>query len=518
MESRGKRGLQSKSRQKRRLWLGAASLVVCVGLAAAGLLLAERFSPEAESTAEQPLPMLLPAPEAAEFQMTGLERGWVRFADGAIYETSDGGENWSAVRMEADDESGAPLASGTMGAGTVRQPSSGEGAVQETSRQTAAPAPAADAGAAGGTEAGASVAEGADMQTGGTIVYLAPDAQPSIQTIELAGERHVVRQSQFATARIGWALLGGGTDRQIPLLVTVDGGDSWSRTFTAEVRTAFRDESERESLAAKEAALYPTPEAAKTAMRSAWSVLPEQAAVGDAVLVRHALPGEVDWQGKTYPLQPFGTGYYTYLPVGMSVKPGEYAIGDKKLKVTAKTFSTQHLQVSQQMESMRQDTERIAADQKKIDAARSKSAAEFLYDSPFVQPIEGRLTTPYGYTRYVNGKWASSHTAIDLAAKQGTPIKATNDGVVALADSLYLTGNAIYIDHGMGLFSQYAHLHELNVKTGDKVKKGDIIGTVGSTGFSTGPHLHFTFWMHNVPTNPNRFFDTTPFHWGGVQP
>lgn len=466
MESRGKRGLQSKSRQKRRLWLGAASLAVCVGLAAAGLLLAERSSPEAESTAEQPLPMLLPAPEATEFQMTGLERGWVRFADGVTYETRDGGENWSAVRMEAE----------------------------------------------------APVTEGGDTQTGGTVVYLAPEAQPSIQTIELAGERHMVRQSQFATARIGWALPGGGTDRQTPLLVTVDGGASWNRTFTAEVRAAFHDESEREALVAKEAALYPTLEAAKTALRSAWSVLPEQAAVGDAVLVRHALPGEVDWQGKTYPLQPFGLGYYTYLPVGMSVKPGEYAIGDKKLKVTAKSFSTQYLQVSQQMESMRQDTERIAADQKKIDAARSKSAAEFLYDSPFVQPIEGRLTTPYGYTRYVNGKWASSHTAIDLAAKQGTPIKATNDGVVALADSLYLTGNAIYIDHGMGLFSQYAHLHELNVKTGDKVKKGDIIGTVGSTGFSTGPHLHFTFWMHNVPTNPNRFFDTTPFHWAEAQP
>lgn len=61
-----------------------------------------------------------------------------------------------------------------------------------------------------------------------------------------------------------------------------------------------------------------------------------------------------------------------------------------------------------------------------------------------------------------------------MAAKEGTPIKATNDGVVALADSLYLTGNSIYIDHGMGLFSQYAHLSKLNVKTGDKVKQGDI--------------------------------------------
>jgi murein DD-endopeptidase MepM/ murein hydrolase activator NlpD len=65
----------------------------------------------------------------------------------------------------------------------------------------------------------------------------------------------------------------------------------------------------------------------------------------------------------------------------------------------------------------------------------------------------------------------------------------------------------------MGLFSQYAHMSELRVKTGDKVKKGDIIGLVGTTGFSTGPHLHFTFWANNVPVNPNLFFDSTPFKW-----
>nr|WP_246362538.1 M23 family metallopeptidase [Paenibacillus alba] len=162
---------------------------------------------------------------------------------------------------------------------------------------------------------------------------------------------------------------------------------------------------------------------------------------------------------------------------------------------------------------MKQDTARIDADQKKIDQARSKSEPAFLFSGPFVKPIEGILTTPYGYTRYVNGKYDSAHLAVDLAAKEGTPIKATNDGVVALADSLYLTGNSIYIDHGMGLFSQYAHLSELRVKTGDRVKQGDIIGLVGTTGFSTGPHLHFTFWAHNVQVNPDLFWGTTPFRW-----
>ncbi|MGG4147652.1 M23 family metallopeptidase [Paenibacillus algorifonticola] len=80
-----------------------------------------------------------------------------------------------------------------------------------------------------------------------------------------------------------------------------------------------------------------------------------------------------------------------------------------------------------------------------------------------------RITCTYGYTRYVNGKYDRAHMAIDLAAKEGTPIKATNDGIVVLAESMYLTGNSVYIHHGMGLFSQYAHLSELRVKAGDLI-------------------------------------------------
>ena len=262
-----------------------------------------------------------------------------------------------------------------------------------------------------------------------------------------------------------------------------------------------------------EASLYIDEAGAKAVMGSSWKLLPEQASPGDVVLVRHKEPGSVAWQGKTYTLQPYEAGYFTYLPIAMGVKAGTYPIGDQTLTIKAKKFETQYLKVTEQMESMKQDTARINADQKKIDLARSKSEPTFLFRGPFVKPIEGILTTPYGYTRYVNGKYDSAHMALDLAAKEGTPIKATNDGVVALAEPLYLTGNSIYIDHGMGLFSQYAHLSELRVKTGDRVKQGDIIGLVGTTGFSTGPHLHFTFWAHNIQANPDLFFNTTPFQW-----
>jgi len=270
---------------------------------------------------------------------------------------------------------------------------------------------------------------------------------------------------------------------------------------------------EKKERRAKEAAYYLNEQVADQIMNSDGVLIPSTASPGDIILVRHNQPGKVNWLDKEYKLEPFGEGYFAYLPIGIGTKPGTYKIGDQVLTIQAKQFDTQSIKVTQQMASMKQETDRIQADQKKINLARSQSSPDFLFTTNFIQPVEGVLTTPYGYTRYVNGKLDSRHTAIDLAAKEGTPIHATNDGIVALADNLYLTGNSIYIDHGMNLFSQYAHMSKLLVKTGDKVKQGDIIGLVGTTGFSTGPHLHFTFWAHNVPVNPNLFFGTTPFHW-----
>jgi biotin carboxyl carrier protein len=285
--------------------------------------------------------------------------------------------------------------------------------------------------------------------------------------------------------------------------------------FTQEEIQAMEEERVKQKLFAFEQSYYIEEKAKEMIQDSEWILLPDSIAQGDVLLVRHNEEGEITWNDKTYLLKPFGLGYYTYLPIPVDMKAGEYEIGDQILTIQEKSFETQYLEVSKKMESMRRDTQRISADQQKINLARKESEAEFLFssDSEFVIPVEGRLSTPFGYTRYVNGSLSGRHRAIDLAAPEGTPIQATNDGIVVLAEELYLTGNAIYIDHGMGLFSQYAHLFELNVKVGDRVKQGDIIGLVGSTGFSTGPHLHFTFWAHNVPVNPDLFFGKTPFHW-----
>jgi murein DD-endopeptidase MepM/ murein hydrolase activator NlpD len=263
----------------------------------------------------------------------------------------------------------------------------------------------------------------------------------------------------------------------------------------------------------KEQLRYVDSNTAKLVMNRKISLIPENAAPGDVVLVRHQQPVTLVWQEKTYTLQKFGLGYYAYLPVPITLPPGKYAIDEVEITIVPKAFDTQYLEVSEEMESMQQNTARIEADQIKINKARSVSATTFLFSDRFMTPLEGRLTTAFGYSRYVNKKLSSRHRAIDIAAPEGTPIYATNDGIIALAEELYLSGNAIYIDHGMYLFSQYGHMLSLEVKTGDFVKRGQIIGYVGTTGFSTGPHLHFAFWAQEVPVNPELFFGKTPFLW-----
>jgi murein DD-endopeptidase MepM/ murein hydrolase activator NlpD len=250
-------------------------------------------------------------------------------------------------------------------------------------------------------------------------------------------------------------------------------------------------------------------------LRPGWRLFPSETKQGGVILVRHHEKNHFEFQGKRISMQPFQNGFYAYLAIDADLSPGKYTVGDQILTVQAASFSVQKLIVSQQTEQLRRDTKRIQKDQAIIRAARRTVTEDFLFPprSAFVRPAEGRLSTPYGYTRYVNGSFAGRHMAIDIAAPKGTPVYATNDGVVLLAESFLLPGDTIYIDHGMALFSQYAHLSEIFVKKGEHVTAGQRIGSIGSTGYSTGPHLHFTFWVAQTPVDPDLFFGRTPFDW-----
>jgi len=240
---------------------------------------------------------------------------------------------------------------------------------------------------------------------------------------------------------------------------------------------------------------------------------------GDVLFVRSNQATAVTLFGNTYNMRASNGEYVRFIPIPIGTKAGVYTLQttDKKTKATVKiakkSFATDSITVSKQMASMRQNTARINAEQVKINKARSVSAAAPYFTTAFQMPVAGTLTTPYGYQRIVNGKPASRHLAIDIANKEGTPVYASNDGKVVLAEYLYLTGNTVMIDHGISLFSSYGHMSKLDVKAGQVVKKGQLIGRVGSTGFSTGPHLHYAMLIGNTFINPNPFFTASPYQW-----
>ncbi|MCC6443003.1 MAG: peptidoglycan DD-metalloendopeptidase family protein [Armatimonadetes bacterium] len=120
----------------------------------------------------------------------------------------------------------------------------------------------------------------------------------------------------------------------------------------------------------------------------------------------------------------------------------------------------------------------------------------------FIRPVNGRITSGFGYRQHPILKRYKLHTGTDLAAPSGTPIRAAAGGVVIHAGWWGAYGNCVIIDHGGGVSTLYGHCSSLSVSNGQSVKQGQTIGRVGSTGFSTGPHLHFEVRQNGVPRNP----------------
>ena len=137
--------------------------------------------------------------------------------------------------------------------------------------------------------------------------------------------------------------------------------------------------------------------------------------------------------------------------------------------------------------------ERIKKENKLIAEARAVDSDLDFFKDKFIIPVDDSIITGvYGSQRILNGKPKWPHYGIDIAAKQGTMIKSSGSGIVTMAeDDLYYTGGTIIMDHGHGISTIYSHLENVMVSVGDKINQGDIIGTVGSTGRSTGPHLDF---------------------------
>lgn len=179
------------------------------------------------------------------------------------------------------------------------------------------------------------------------------------------------------------------------------------------------------------------------------------------------------------------------------------------------TLSLHVKQKEYKKETLKVDNSRVKPP-KKVKKRISKEWAEAMkiygtftkkryWDKPFEMPLNSKITSDYGNARIFNGSLKSFHGGTDFRAQIGTPIKASNDGVVVLSKDRYYAGRSVIISHGEGIYTCYYHLSKLPLKVGSKVKRGDIIGYSGKSGRVTGPHLHFTVMVNGISVDSQDF-------------
>ena len=207
---------------------------------------------------------------------------------------------------------------------------------------------------------------------------------------------------------------------------------------------------------------------------------------------------------------PSGT-WRSLVGIDLATKPGRHDVvvvsGDARtsypLVVRARAFPTRRLKVDPALVTPPPEArERIEREARELAAAWDSSAAEALWRGQFIEPVPDPANSAFGTHSVYNGERRSQHSGADFASPTGRPVKAPNSGRVVLAGSRYFTGDTVLIDHGQGLFSLMAHLSEIDVKPGDRVSAGDVVGKVGATGRVTGPHLHWTVRLNGARIDP----------------
>ena len=248
------------------------------------------------------------------------------------------------------------------------------------------------------------------------------------------------------------------------------------------------------------------------------------AVYAEADLPHHAIPGGIvsitlDQSGATAPTVLFqnksamtiqnAQGEWIAVigvPLDQS-SPIELAVNDKKISLPINDFpyEEQHIEIKEtrKVNPQKNDMTRINKEYGQMTPVY-KSFNDGLANNwhSMLKPVDGPYSSAFGLKRFFNGQARKPHSGIDIAAPEGAPIKAPADGTIALTGDFFFNGNSVFIDHGQGLISMMCHLSRIDVKEGDVIKQGDLIGAVGKTGRATGPHLHWTVSLNNARVNP----------------
>jgi hypothetical protein len=199
-------------------------------------------------------------------------------------------------------------------------------------------------------------------------------------------------------------------------------------------------------------------------------------------------------------------GFDIAAPVGkheLTVTIGDRTVATVPVVITAQHFPTQTLTVPDEMVHLDEAAlNRAKQEQQEVLAAMAPVTPSRWWSGPFVLPTKGTVMGSFGKRRIINGEPRNPHSGEDFAAPEGGQVVAANDGVVSLIGDHFFSGHSIFIDHGDGLYTMYFHLSKVLVSPAQHVRKGDVIGLVGSSGRATGPHLHWGARLNGARINP----------------
>lgn len=223
------------------------------------------------------------------------------------------------------------------------------------------------------------------------------------------------------------------------------------------------------------------------------------------------------FRGREYRMVPDATGFWAAIGVGPEVAPGDYVAKVTMLdaegnalrtvnllvQVGATQFPVENVDVPTSGPNGLQPPEEA---QKELDlraAIYANESPEKLWNGPFILPVQAVITTAFGTARsYNNGPVSTNHSGTDFAVDTGTPVAAAAAGRVVFAGMMTTRGLSVIIDHGLGVFTAYHHLGQLNVTEGQMVTQGEIVALSGMTGLATGPHLHWELVVGGENVDP----------------
>jgi len=235
---------------------------------------------------------------------------------------------------------------------------------------------------------------------------------------------------------------------------------------------------------------------------------------GGIAIVDLGMPGNseepvVKLGNQTIAVMVHNDKWYAIVGVALSTEPGTHRLtvdkGQIEIEFEVNDFKYEEQRIvikdDRKVNPAPVDMERIKKENVRLAAIKAYRYKTLLVDG-FQLPVEGILTSPFGLRRFFNNQPRRPHGGIDIAANTGTPIYAPATGLVIDTGDYFFNGNTLFLEHGLGLQTFYAHMSKIHVKAGDKVNAGDLIGEVGATGRVTGPHLHWSVGLNGTWIDP----------------